>query len=69
MSAPGGVVATIAIDVATAAVMPFMGLPATEGFFIIGDTAAEFSALIGLQVTADVLPSEVAACRLGLVGR
>ncbi len=52
--AAAGFAATIAIDVVTAAVMPLMGLPATGGFSVIGDTAAGFFALIGLRVAGGI---------------
>ena len=55
VGAAGGVVATIVIDVIQAFVMPLMGLPATGAFAIIGDTAAGFFELIGLQVAGGVL--------------
>jgi hypothetical protein len=46
----GGFAATVVIDVVTAAVMPLMGLPATGGFSVIGDTAAGFFRMIGLKI-------------------
>jgi len=46
----GGLVATIVIDVITILVMPLIGLPADNGFVIIGDTAARFFSLLGPKV-------------------
>ncbi len=64
--AVGGVAATIVIDLVTAAVMPVMGLPATGGFSVIGDTAAGFLALIGLQVSGGVLLGAILHYVIGL---
>jgi hypothetical protein len=50
----GGIVATIVIDLVTAAVLPLMGLPADGGFSVIGDTAAGFLALFGIGVAGGV---------------
>jgi hypothetical protein len=50
----GGVVATVVIDLITMAVMPLMGLPASSGFSVIGDTAAGFLALFGISVAGGV---------------
>jgi hypothetical protein len=46
----GGLLATVVIDLITVAVLPLMGLPAAGGFMVIGDTAAVFFALLGLDV-------------------
>jgi hypothetical protein len=51
----GGVVATIVIDLVTAVVLPLMGMPATGGFSVIGDTAAGFLALFGIQIAGGAL--------------
>jgi hypothetical protein len=51
----GGVAATIVIDLITAAVLPLMGSPADGGFTVIGDTAAGFLALFGMQVAGGAL--------------
>ena len=48
-------VATIVIDLATAVVLPLMGMPATGGFSVIGDTAAGFLALFGIQIAGGAL--------------
>jgi hypothetical protein len=50
----GGVVATIVIDLITVAVLPLMGMPADGGFIVIGDTAAGFLALFGIDVAGGV---------------
>jgi hypothetical protein len=50
----GGVVATIVIDLITAGALPLMGAPADGGFSIIGDTAAGFLALFGIDVAGGV---------------
>jgi hypothetical protein len=50
----GGVAATIVIDLITVAVLPLMGLPADGGFSVIGDTAAGFLALFGIDVAGGV---------------
>jgi hypothetical protein len=67
LGAAGGVAATIVIDVVTAGVMPLMGLPPTAGFATIGDTAAGFFALLGLQVAGGVLPGAILHYLIGLV--
>ncbi len=66
LGAVGGLVATIVIDVVTVVVMPLMGLPATSGFSIIGDTAAGFLALIGLKVSGGVLLGTILHYLIGL---
>lgn len=50
----GGVAATIVIDLVTVGVLPLMGLPADDGFSVIGDTAAGFLALFGIDVAGGV---------------
>lgn len=67
LGAVGGLAATIVIDVVTVAVMPLMGLPATSGFSIIGDTAAGFLAIIGLKVSGGVLLGTILHYLIGLV--
>jgi hypothetical protein len=49
-----GLTATIVIDLITMGVLPFMGLPADGGFSVIGDTAAGFFSLLGVNVTGGV---------------
>jgi hypothetical protein len=46
----GGLAATVAIDLITIGVVPLMGMPADSGFAIIGDTAAGFLSLLGINV-------------------
>jgi hypothetical protein len=69
LGAAAGVAATVVIDVITMAVMPLMGLPATSGFAVIGDTAAGFFALLGLEVPGGVWPGVILhyliGCALG----
>lgn len=67
LGAAGGLVATIVIDVITAAVMPLMGLPPTGGFSVIGDTAAGFLAMIGLRSPGGVLPGVILHYLIGIV--
>lgn len=67
LGAVGGLAATVVIDVVTVAVMPLMGLPATSGFSIIGDTAAGFLGLIGLKVSGGVLLGTILHYLIGLV--
>ena len=50
----GGLAATIVIDVITVGVLPLMGLPADGGFVVIGDTAAGFFSLLGIDVAGGV---------------
>ncbi len=50
----GGLAATIVIDLLTMAVLPLMGSPADGGFSIIGDTAAGFLALFGIDLAGGV---------------
>jgi hypothetical protein len=49
-----GLVATIVIDLITMGVVPLMGLPAEMGFSVIGDTAAGFFSLFGIDVAGGV---------------
>jgi hypothetical protein len=49
-----GLVATIVIDLIMMAVLPFMGSPADGGFVAIGDTAAGFFSLFGIDVASGV---------------
>ena len=49
-----GLAATVVIDLVTMGVLPFMGSPPDGGFAIIGDTAAGFLSLFGLDVTGGV---------------
>lgn len=49
-----GLAATVVIDLVTMGVLPFMGAPRDGGFSIIGDTAAGFFALFGLDVAGGV---------------
>ena len=49
-----GLAATIVIDLITMGTLPFMGLPADGGFSVIGDTAAGFFSLFGIDVTGGV---------------
>jgi hypothetical protein len=49
-----GLAATVVIDLATMGVLPFMGAPPDGGFAIIGDTAAGFFALFGIDVAGGV---------------
>jgi hypothetical protein len=50
----GGLLATIVIDILTIALLLAMGLPWNFGFVLIGDTAAAFFALLGLDVAGGV---------------
>ncbi len=50
----GGLAATIVIDLLTMAVLPLLGSPADGGFSIIGDTAAGFLALVGIDLAGGV---------------
>ena len=49
-----GLAATIVIDLITIGALPFVGLPADGGFSVIGDTAAGFFSLFGINVTGGV---------------
>ena len=49
-----GLAATIVIDLITVGALPFMGLPADGGFSVIGDTAAGFFSLFGVEVVGGV---------------
>ena len=49
-----GLAATIVIDLITVGALPFMGLPADGGFSVIGDTAAGFCSLFGIDATGGV---------------
>lgn len=49
-----GLVATVVIDLVTMGVLPLMGLPAAGGFSVIGDTAAAFFSLFGIDVAGGV---------------
>ncbi len=49
-----GLAATVVIDLLTMGVLPLMGLPADGGFSTIGDTAAGFFSLFGIDVTGGV---------------
>jgi hypothetical protein len=49
-----GLAATIVIDLITVGVLPLMGLPAEGGFSVIGDTAAGFFALLGIDMAGGV---------------
>ena len=62
-----GLVATIVIDLITMGVLPFMGLPADGGFSTIGDTAAGFFALFGMNVTGGTPLGVVLHYLIGLV--
>jgi hypothetical protein len=55
----GGLAATVAIDLITIGVVPLMGMPADSGFAIIGDTAAGFLSLLGINVAGGVLVGAV----------
>jgi hypothetical protein len=63
----GGVAATVVIDLVTAAVLPLMGLPALGGFSVIGDTAAGFLALFGMNVAGGALLGGVLHYLIGAV--
>jgi len=63
----GGLVATVVIDLITMGVLPFMGLPADGGFSTIGDTAAGFFALFGINVPGGVPLGVVLHYLIGLV--
>jgi hypothetical protein len=62
----GGLIATIVIDLITMGVLPLMGLPADGGFSTIGDTAAGFFALFGIEAAGGVLPGAVFHFLIGL---
>jgi hypothetical protein len=62
----GGVVATVVIDLVTMALMPLMGLPVDGGFAVIGDTAAGFLALFGIDVAGGVALGAVLHYLIGL---
>jgi hypothetical protein len=49
-----GLVATIVIDLLTMGALRLMGSPAEGGFSVIGDTAAGFFALFGINVSGGV---------------
>jgi hypothetical protein len=49
-----GLAATIVIDLITMATLPFMGLPANDGFVVIGETASSFFSLFGIDVAGSV---------------
>ncbi len=61
-----GLLATIVIDLLTVGVMPLLGSPADSGFVIIGDTAAGFFALFGMNVSGGALPGLVWHYAIGL---
>lgn len=67
LGAAAGVAATVVIDVITVAVMPLMGLPATSGFSIIGDTVSGFLAMLGLNVAGGVWVGVILHYLIGLV--
>jgi hypothetical protein len=62
----GGLAATVVIDVITVGVLPLMGLPADGGFAVIGDTAAGFLTLLGINVAGGVLVGAVFHYLIGL---
>ena len=62
----GGLAATIVIDLITVGVLPLMGAPAEGGFAIIGDTAAGFMSLLGINVAGGVPLGAVLHYLIGL---
>jgi hypothetical protein len=51
-----GLVATIVVDLVMMGFLLFTGQPADDGFAVIGDTAAGFFSLFGIDVAGGVLP-------------
>ncbi|MCJ7497167.1 MAG: hypothetical protein MUO78_03395 [candidate division Zixibacteria bacterium] len=61
-----GLVATIVIDLIMVGVLLFLRQPAEAGFAVIGDTAAGFFSLFGIDVASGVLPGVVWHYLIGL---
>jgi uncharacterized membrane protein YagU involved in acid resistance len=61
-----GLVATIVVDLIMVGFLLFSGKPADAGFAIIGDTAAGFFSLFGVDVAGGVLPGLVWHYLIGL---
>jgi hypothetical protein len=61
-----GLVATIVVDLIMMGVLLFWGQPAENGFAVIGDTAAGFFSLIGIDVAGGVLPGLIWHYLIGL---
>jgi hypothetical protein len=56
----GGLVATLVMDLILMGVLPAIGLPAFTCFSIVGDTAARFFAILGIEMAGGI-PLGVAA--------
>ncbi len=50
----GGLVATLVIDLVVVGMFPFVGMPAKVSFSIIGDTAAGFFSMLGIEMAGGV---------------
>jgi hypothetical protein len=61
-----GLVATIVVDLIMMAVLLFRGKPTAAGFAVIGDTAAGFFSLFGVDVPGGILPGLVWHYLIGL---
>jgi hypothetical protein len=63
----GGLIGTVALDIVLIAVLSTMGLPAVISFTTIGDTAAAFFGLVGLEMAGGFPMGVTAHYLLGLM--